>query len=269
MMGIAGNTLASPLQTNSLGGTGMMNIGPNVQGMPAAAGLAQMGPALAFDPIAMDFDNMPMLAGIMDLARSGGMFGANHVSGFTFTISNGRVTAMQEVIGTGSNSHTLNLSLPSTATFAVSGNSVVETLVQGNAVETRTFVQTASTNPYVIATDNKTFIQAGSATTLMDVNPNQRDKFTIDSSGHVTQVQAVGTNGTLTTVPANSFTSYAQLAPGFVEKSVSIGAYSYYDIFHDGNGDGVYTAVAHGSGSSVDLVGLRAQLTTLAMEAVL
>ncbi len=268
MMGFAGSTLASPMPSNSLGGVGMMNIAANVQGLPAAAGLAQMGPALAFDPIAMDFDNMPMLSGIMDFGRSAGMFGANHVAGFTFTISNGRVTAMQEVIGSGSTSHTLNLSLPPTASFAVAGNSVVETLVQGNAVETRTFVQTGSTNPYVIASDAKTFIQAGSATTLLYVNPYERDKFTVDSSGHVTQVQAVATNGTLTTVPANSHTSYVQLAAGFVEKTVTIGAYSYYDVFHDGNGDGVYTAIAHGIGSSVDLVGLKAQLTP-AIDAVL
>jgi len=41
---------------------------------------------------------------------------------------------------------------------------------------------------------------------------------------------------------------------------VTVGTHSAYEVFHDGNGDGIYTAVAHGTGTTVDLVGLKAQL---------
>jgi hypothetical protein len=58
------------------------------------------------------------------------------------------------------------------------------------------------------------------------------------------------------------------LAPGFILETQKDGSTSRYEVFHDGNGDGVYTAVAHGSGTTIDLVGLKAQISA-AMDGVL
>jgi hypothetical protein len=54
------------------------------------------------------------------------------------------------------------------------------------------------------------------------------------------------------------------LAAGFVQETTTFGAHSAYEIFYEGSGSGgIYTEVAHGSGVSVDLVGLQAQLAQL------
>ena len=197
----------------------------------------------------------------MTFGNPSAISGASYVSGYTFTISNGAVTGMHGVFGTTANSLNINMAIPPTASFVVGANTVTETLIQGNFVETRTFVPSGNSGMYALASDSKTFVQPGTTTTLLSVSPFERDTFTFDASGHVTQVQAVQSNGAAYVVPSNAFTSYSLLAPGFVEKATTLGAYSTYEVFHDGNGDGIYTAVAHGLGTTVDLVGLQHQLS--------
>lgn len=186
--------------------------------------------------------------------------------GYSFTISSSnQVTAMQEVSGysTYTNTHTIQLS--PTATFAVSGTgtgaTVTETALQGNTVETTQFTQTNS-GLYAVASESTTFVQPGTATTLLSVNPFDRANFTIDASGNVTQVQSVSPNGTATTITPNSSVTFHQIAAGFVQETLTYGTYSSYEVFYQG-GSAPYTEVAHGSGTAVDLVGLQHQLATL------
>ena len=78
----------------------------------------------------------------------------------------------------------------------------------------------------------------------------------------MTGVERVLPDGTDKTITPGSGTTYSQLAAGYVLEVRTHGTHSSYEVYHDGNGDGVYTEVAHGSGSSVDLVGLQTQVTT-------
>lgn len=188
--------------------------------------------------------------------------------GYTFTISDGAVTGMQQFVGNATNSHSWNLSIDPSARFTVSGSTITETTVHGNAIETIQFVTSGTGGLYAVAQESTTFVQPGSATTLLCVQPYERAKFIFASNDTVTQVQLVRADGSLATVTVDGSTTFTKLAGGYVLETVSHGARSAFEVFHDGNGDGIYTAVAHGTGTSVDLVGLQAQITP-AIDAIL
>ncbi|MCX7174741.1 MAG: hypothetical protein NT159_12650 [Proteobacteria bacterium] len=187
---------------------------------------------------------------------------------YSFTIANGAVTGMQSVWGNAGHTYTNSLRQLPTAHLSSSGNTVTETLVQGNVVETLQFVSSGSAGLYALASDARSFVQPGSATTLLSVDPYDRAKFTIDAGGKVSQVQDVRIDGSTVTVTPNAYASFSQLAPGYVLETVSFGTRSSYEVYHDGNGDGIYTGIAHGVGTTVDLVGLQSQLSP-AIHAVL
>lgn len=176
---------------------------------------------------------------------------------YTFTITNGAVTGVQHVLGTKSHSEPID---PTSKYVVGSDGKIVETSVHDNVIETITYVAGSTAGQYVIASDAHTFVQAGSATTLLDVEGCDRAKFTIDASGAVTQVQQVKFDGSTSTLTVGSNTTYKQLEAGYVLEVQTRGNHTSYEVYHDGNGDGVYTEVAHGSGSTVDLVGLKAQI---------
>lgn len=180
---------------------------------------------------------------------------------YSFTESNGTVTAISETVTHGSHSNTFSLTLNPSAVFTIDSGSgsVSETFAVGNTVQTD--VYTASGSDYVLSSATINFIAQGSATTALDVNPYDRYEFTI-TNGTVTAAEYVSPSGTVTSVPTNSHVSFSQLATGFVEETVTFGSHSNYVVFAEGSG-GIYTEVAHGSGSSVDLVGLQAQLAQL------
>lgn len=182
-------------------------------------------------------------------------------SAYAFTIANGAVTGMQSVRGYAGNTYTHNLLLAPTAQLSANGNTVTETVVQGNVVETLQFVTSGSSGLYAIASDARTFVQPGTATTLLSVDPYDRARFTLDANHSVVQVQQVRLDGSAVTVTPNAYTSFSQTSSGDILETVTYGARSAYEIFRDGNGDGIYTAVAHGAGTTVDLVGLHAQLS--------
>ena len=177
---------------------------------------------------------------------------------YTFTISNGAVTAQQHVHGSSTNSETLS---PTSKFVVGSDGKIVETTIHDNVIETITYVAGSTAGQYVIASDAKTFVQVGSATTALDVEACDRTKFTIDASGAVTQVQQVKLDGSASTQTLGSNVSYKQLEAGYVLEVLTRGSHTSYEVYHDGNGDGIYTEVAHGSGSTVDLIGLKAQIS--------
>lgn len=177
---------------------------------------------------------------------------------YTFTISNGAVSAMQHVHGTRTHSEAL---APTSKFVLTSDGKIIETSIHDNVIETITYVAGTTAGQYLIASDARTFVQTGSATTALDVEGYDRAKFTIDATGAVTQVQQVKLDGTSTTLKLATNVSYQQLEAGYVLEVLTRGSRTSYELYHDGNGDGIYTEVAHGSGSSVDLVGLKTQLS--------
>ena len=183
-----------------------------------------------------------------------------HVHGYSFTLSNGAVTAVQRVDGaSASTTHSHDLAILPGESFAISSTGVTETIVSGNTIETLQFVAVGTGGLYALAAETTTVIQSGTATTRLDVHALDRDLFTLGSNGAVTQVQAVKLDGTSKTLTVPSNVTYTQLKAGYVLETVVKGSTSHYEVYHDGNGDGIYTNVAHGSGS-VDLVGLKAQI---------
>lgn len=186
-----------------------------------------------------------------------------HVHGFSFTIAGGVVTAEQVVEGSSATStHSHNLPLDPGAQFQVSGATVTETAVRGNEIEVTTFVPSGSAGLYAMSSETTTFIPVGSATTALSVEPHERDEFTFDSAGGVSAIQKVHADGTTSAYVPGSHESFAQAAPGFVVETITHGTATAYEVFHDGNGDGIYTAVAHGTGT-LDLAGLKLQLASI------
>ena len=186
--------------------------------------------------------------------------------GYTFTTANGAVTGMQEVLGT----RVYNLSLAPTASFRVDGahHTVTETLVHGNTVETTTFLSPDGGPTYAVAVRATDYIFAGASITGLWVQPYDRDMFSFDAAGNVTQALAVRADGSTVRIAPNPAVTFTKLAEGFVMETVNRGWQGHHEIYHDGNGDGIYTSIAQGPGTTIDLVGLQAQLTH-AIDAVL
>jgi hypothetical protein len=185
-------------------------------------------------------------------------------AGYSFTVSGGAVTAEQFSVTRDGTTHTRTLTPPADASFTVGTGTVTETFAAGNAVQTITFVQPTGSTLYAIGSTSTTIVPVGSATTALNIEPFERAKFTVDSSGHVTAVQTVAADGTATTVTPGSDVSFTQLAAGYIEEVRTHGSHSSFEVFFAGSAsNGVYTAVAEGSGSTVDLTGLQAQIAAL------
>lgn len=182
---------------------------------------------------------------------------------YSFTLSNGSVTAESVTASYNGQSATHTVRLDSDAVYSVGSGTITETLVHQNAVETKLFTANSSGSSYSLTSDSTAYIALGSATTALDVNAQHRMEFTI-SNGSVTAEQIVTPSGSTATVNANANISYSVLAAGFVEEVITHGSSTSYVVFASGsNSNGIYTEIAHGSGSSVDLVGLQSQLSHL------
>lgn len=178
---------------------------------------------------------------------------------YGFTVADGAVTAMTQTFGSAAWTHSVAVADLAASVFTVSGNTVTETAIRGNTLETLQFTTTDGTT-YKLASETLSVVPLGTATTALDVEPYERMRFTL-SGDTVTAAQTVQADGTTVDVHTGSTVSYALAAAGYVVETITRGSHSYYEVFHDGNGDGIYTAVAHGQGTTVDLVGLQAQIT--------
>lgn len=193
---------------------------------------------------------------------------AANARSYTFTITDGVVTALSESVGRSGNVHTTDVTQLAATSFTASGDTVTATTVHGNTLETLQFTSTDGVT-YHLASDSQTFVSAGSATTALDVEAYDRLSFTF-SGDAVTAAQVVRADGTTASVPSHAGTTvaYAQPVEGYVVQTTTHGARTTYEVFHDGNGDGIYTEVAHGNGTTVDIVGLQTQITA-AIDALL
>lgn len=179
---------------------------------------------------------------------------------YAFTESGSTVTGITRTVTEGSHSYSASLSLNPTDVFTIGSGTVTETSLSGNGVETITY--SGSGSLYTISKITTSFIAQGSATTALNVNPCDRVDFTI-SGATVTAASSVSPSGAVTPLPSNSHIAYSLLATGFVEEVVTHGSQTSFAVFYDASGSGTYTEIAHGHGSSVDLVGLKAQLAQL------
>lgn len=180
-------------------------------------------------------------------------------SGFSFTITNGAVTSEQHIET--QSGQTESVHIPLDAVFTIGTGSITEQVVKGNEVYTVTYTQPSGSSLYAVSSIEKGFVDGDSSTTQLDVNPQHRFEFTFDSSGNVTQAEHLDPQGALHLV-SNPHVSFTELAAGYVEKVVTYGSATAYTVYYEGQaGNGIYTEVAHGSGATVDLAGLQAQVT--------
>ena len=178
---------------------------------------------------------------------------------YGFTVTGGAVTAMTQTFGTSGWTHSVAVADLAASVFTVDGSTVTETAIRGNTLETLQFTTTDGTT-YKLAAETLSVVPVGTAATALDVEPYERMRFTFDGDT-VAAAQSVKADGTAVDVHLGSTVAYAQAAAGYVVETITRGSHTYYEVFHDGNGDGVYTAVAHGQGTTVDLVGLQSQIT--------
>ena len=186
-------------------------------------------------------------------------------AGIDFTIANGAtVTGETQSYANGSQTFTHTIHIPADASFTVGSGTVTETLVRGNAVETLNYVQPSGGTLYTLASETTTYVSAQGSTTQLSVQPNDRLEFTIDASGAVTGVERVDADGTTTAITPGSHTSFTQLQAGYVEEINTYGSHTSNEVYYAGSqANGVYTEVAHGSGSTVDVTGLSTQIASL------
>lgn len=183
--------------------------------------------------------------------------------GFSFTVSGGTVTAEQFTVSEGGDSHSEAVPIPSDAMFTVGVGTITETFASGHGLETLTFAQPSGQTLYALASAQATVVPQGSATTALAIEPSERDEFTV-SGGAVTAAAHVNADGSTTNIALGDHVSFSQIAPNLVEEINSHGSHASFEVFATGaGGGGVYTAIAHGEGSTVDVVGLQAQLAEL------
>ena len=200
-------------------------------------------------------------AGLYHLAQEVRSFDttATNTPTYGFTVTGGAVTAMTQTFGASGWAHSVAVGDLAASVFTVEGSTVTETAIRGNTLETLRFTTTDGTT-YKLASETLTVVPVGTAATALDVEPSERMRFTFDGDT-VTAAQSVKADGTAVDVHLGTTVAYALAAAGYVVETITRGSHSYYEVFHDGNGDGIYTAVAHGQGTAVDLVGLQSQIT--------
>lgn len=181
---------------------------------------------------------------------------------YDFTIANGTVTGESETLSFGTGTSTHSVETPGDAVFTIGTSSITESWVSGNQVKTLTYSPLAG-GGYAISAGSSTLVAANGATTLLDVKPDRQATFTTDSSGNVTAAAFLNPDGHVVNVSANDHIAFSDLGSGFVEETLTSGNHSHYIVYFDGAGSGTYTDVAHGSGTTVDLVGLKAQIAEL------
>jgi hypothetical protein len=182
---------------------------------------------------------------------------------YGFTLINGAVTAATETISLGSDSITRTVHTPADAVFATGTGTVTESWVSGDHVKTITYTELQGGTNYVVSETSTSLILPGSATTILDVRPDQQAMFTINSSGAVTAAELVRPDGHTVALTPDSHYALTELATGYVEAVIGSGNHTHFAVYYDGAGSGTYTEIAHGSGSTVDLVGLKAQIAEL------
>jgi len=187
------------------------------------------------------------------------------VSGFQFTTTNGVITDVQLNSTYKGATHSVDAG-PTGAVFAKNADgSVTETFVHGNSIEAITFVQPTGSTLYAIAKDATTFIPLGTATTALNVEPEDRLDITLTGNS-VTGVQSVAPNGVKTTLKLPTGVVFQEVTagdPSLIQEVVTHNGHSSYELFLKSTATGLYTEIAHGTGTTVDLVGVQTQLHQL------
>ena len=187
--------------------------------------------------------------------------GAFYQEGYQFTVSNGAVTSVAEV----GHGMTKAKFIKPYESYSVSGNDVLNTASKGIIQEISRYSDSDADGVYQK-------IAEAEVLNLTSAMPNAQLQNILVRSDHmefvfdadrVVAASHVLSNGVVVSQNSDTVGKYA-VQNGFVVESVTKGATTQWEVFRDGNNDGIYTEVAHGNGPLVDLIGLASNLATTA-----
>nr|WP_315396878.1 hypothetical protein [uncultured Duganella sp.] len=230
------------------------NTPPSVTNEIVSTAASWVSATTAWNPHATSVPPAPVYS------HPAGVFGDH--AGYSFTVENGAVTAVQITTKFGATTLSSTVPVGPTTTFSIGADgTVTENVVYGHSIERTDFKLSSETGLYSKTAVTVSDIPANGATTQLDVAPYARATFTFDANGAISAAQHVLPDGNKLTMNPGATLAYSALEPGYVLETRTVGGYTYNEVYHDGNGDGIYTGVAHGSGTTVDIVGLKAQIT--------
>lgn len=174
---------------------------------------------------------------------------------FQFTLVSGAVTEATMLTPGGS---TVELRTPTGLTYTVDGEDVVATLVGERGTSTVVYSDTDADGFYQVVASSRVMTSAPADDAG---RPTRAVTVTLDSAASdVVEVSRLTRNGdevvvyTADDAPQQVDWSVQQ---GLVVQTVTgPGGATHWGVFRDGNNDGVYTEVASGTGTMVDLVGV-------------
>jgi hypothetical protein len=188
-----------------------------------------------------------------------------HAAGdaFGFTITAGAVTAAEVTLPSGT---VVSLPLTTGVSYSVDGTDVLATRSNTLSTEVTRYSDTDADGLYEVVASSRVMTSTPPVDTL-GFSHVETVAVTLASGvvTDVTQTRWDGTSNVLlsaTVVPAD--TTWVISNGLLVETHTQTDALAHYEIFQDGNADGVYTEVASGTGELVDLVGVLAQTASFA-----
>ncbi len=189
---------------------------------------------------------------------------AHGSDGYSFITTGGVITGMQEVTthNTTTKTHAVHV-LPTTVFSGTIGGTITGTSVEGNSIITTTYVQSVANGLYAEQSHSVTFIPAATATTLLNIEPDVHLNFAI-SNNAVTHVQVISPTGVATDITPHSGVAFQEVIAGnqrFIEETFTSGSHSSFKLFMQSTANGTYMEIAHGSGTTIDLVGINDQLS--------
>ena len=182
---------------------------------------------------------------------------------FGFTVTDGAVTAAQVTLPSGT---VVNLPLTTGVSYSVDGTDVLATRSNTLSTEVTRYSDTDADGLYEVVASSRVMTSTPPVDTL-GFSHAETVAVTV-ASGIVTDVAQTRWDGTskvllsATVVPTD--TTWVISNGLLVETHTQTDALSHYEVFQDGNADGVYTEVASGTGALVDLVGVLAQTAAFA-----
>ena len=182
---------------------------------------------------------------------------------FGFTVTDGAVTAAQVTLPSGT---VVNLPLTTGVSYSVDGTDVLATRSNTLSTEVTRYSDTDADGLYEVVASSRVMTSTPPVDTL-GFSHVETVAVTLASGvvTDVTQTRWDGTSNVLlsaTVVPTD--TTWVISNGLLVETHTQTDALAHYEIFQDGNADGVYTEVASGTGALVDLVGVLAQTAAFA-----
>lgn len=177
---------------------------------------------------------------------------------FSFTITDGVVTAAGIKLPSGT---TVAKPLSQGVTYTVDGADVLATRTSSKGVETQRFSDTDADGLYEVVASSKVMT---AAPVLNSKGYSNRETLsvTLDTAGTtVTGVSEIHRNGSTEVLLSSTVTPPANVTwtvqQGLVVETITnTSGQSHWEVFRDGNNDGVFTEVASGNGALIDLVGV-------------